>query len=160
RKQAKIIFIEWPVGQCGFPNDVLAGHKSPFSRIGAIAAIISHDKVLVSPHNTIRKWTKRIKRVILVDIRLVQLDTVNCDLLTNHADSIARNGNDALDIVYLRIEGVFKDDHVSALRGVKEVCCFINKYVFLVMQTRFHTLPIYTIVLHSEPEHQEYQEGQ
>ncbi len=99
---------------------------------------------------------KGIIGIVLIDIRLVQRHAIYRHALSHDANGIAGNGDDALDIIDAGIVRIGKDDHIAALRSVKEVSRLVYKNIFIVMQRRLHTLPIHAIVLDSEAQHQEH----
>ena len=156
-EQAVIVFAEWPVDKVCLADDILARHKSPFTRVGTVAAIVSHHEVIVRPHNAVNDGRKRIVWVTFVDVWFVQRYPINSDSLSDDADNIARNGDDALHIVHLWVVGVFKDDDITTLRCVKEVGGFIDEDVFLIVQCWFHTRSINAKILDGKAQHKKHQ---
>ena len=156
-KQAEIVYAEWPVDKGCLADDVLARDKSPLSGIGTVAAVVSHNKVLVRSHSAFIDGRKRVVWVIFVYIWFVERYSIDGDSLSDDADDIAGNGDNTLDVVQLRIKRVFEDDYVSSFGRVKEVGGFIDEDVFLVVQRWFHAGSIYAKVLNREAQDKEHQ---
>ena len=156
-EQAKIVFAEWPVDKGRFADDVLARDKSPFTGVGTVSTVISHDKVFVRSYNAFIDGRKRVGWVIFIDVWFVQGYPIDGDSLSHDTDSITGNGDDALHVVQLWVERVFKHDYVSPLGCLKEIGGFIDEDVFLVVQGWFHAGSIYTKVLNREAQDKEHQ---
>src|SRR5581483_4709947 len=141
---------EGPVDDGRFPYNIEFRDKIPVARIIALRAIIAHDKVLVGRHLPFAG--NRIGRG--ANIRLIQKRTIDPDMRAIYADRIARDANNALNEVYARVTREVEHNHVSTFRRLKQIECLVYYHIFIIEQTRLHTLAFHMITLNgkSNPE--------
>ena len=93
------------------------------------------------------EWRIGIVEVVLVNVRLLQANAIDDDSLILDADNVAGNGDNALDIVLLRIERILEDDDLAAGGWAQKVTGFVNEDIFLIVQGGLHTLALDVEVL-------------
>ena len=82
----------------------------------------------------------------------------NCLAVNTHTSAgclndITGQPNDAFDEVFVNIEGVLKNDHITPLWLLKEVHHFIDQHIFTSVKIWLHALPIGAKALHREMDH-------
>ena len=118
-----------PVDHQRLALDVLARQEAPVAAVLRVVAVVAHHEVLVRRHRDRSVSLAHVERGHFVElrvgrrrlqemhVRLVERLAVDVDLLLAHFDRLARQPDDALDEVALRLLGILEDDDVAALDG-------------------------------------------
>src|SRR2546421_584757 len=156
--------VYWPLGQSNnglLPNDIATWQHSPITRIRASNAIVAQHKIVVWRDDHVGNG------FVGVDIALVMrinIGLVQCNAIHDHGgimdgDCITREGNDALDIILIRMCRRYKNYDVTTRRCMKKIGPLINKDQFLIMEAGLHTHPFYIEILYRQADHQKHQDG-
>src|SRR3954468_12972223 len=101
-----------PVGEEGAPDDPLLGNWTPVSAVVALPTVVAHHKKVVRRNlDRLPQIAEFIARRPLRDERLLLLDELSVlglgevDVVVLHLDPVARQRNDALDEIVLRLIG-------------------------------------------------------
>ena len=146
-EQPEVIDIHRPVDQIGFPDNILARNEAPLPRIRAIAPVISHHKVLVCSYMPyLKRWISN-RKIILVNVWFLYRYAIDHNGFVNNSDSVAGDGDNALDKILLGVYRVTEDDHISPFRRVQKIRRLIHNNIFLVVQCWLHALAFNVKVL-------------
>src|ERR1043165_1761374 len=88
---------QWPVAKQSFPVNVFLRHEAPNSGIARVVAIVTHDKVIVSPHDGLRLASVREIQA-RVEIVLLDIATVDAHDSFVYLNDVAGQTDDAFDV--------------------------------------------------------------
>src|SRR3954468_14449926 len=104
--------VRGPVGEEGASDDPLLGNGTPVSAVVALPTVVTHHKKVVRRNlDGLPQIAEFIARSALLDERLLLLDVLalaglgEVDVVVLHLDPVARQPDDALDEVVLRLVG-------------------------------------------------------
>src|ERR1051326_2954675 len=146
-----------PVNHDSFAYYITPGDISPITRIITVRTVIAHHKITVG-------WYcpgVRGRRIgWLANIWLFEHNPIDPNRRTIVDNSISREPYHSFDEVFSRIKREVKNDHVSTLGSMKEVCYFVHQHIFIIVESGLHAHPLNTIALDGEANNQKYNERQ
>ncbi len=97
-------------------------------------------------------------RVQVVDKGLRQLLAVDEDCVTCNLHLVARQTNNALDVILFNIVGIVKDEDFAAVRCAQLVCKLVHQHKLPLIEVGLHGVALNAVVLHDLANHQEEDE--
>ena len=144
-------FIERPIDNNGFADDKVFGNEAPGARIVTNEAIVAEDKVLIgwnSPHLASEIGGFR-------DIGFIELDIIDPEMIEISFDCIAREADDAQDIIGCTISiGIMKHNHITACGPLEQVRNFVDHHVLIFLQAGRHSNALNLVALDDKTEYQ------
>jgi hypothetical protein len=94
--------------------------------------------------------TTRENRPWVIDILLVQFDSVEKDIATDDFNIVSRDPDNTLDKVDSRILGRVEYDHVAAIGGMKAIRDFVGQDVLAILEVGLHGATVNLMGLEEE----------